>query len=575
MVWLIGTVMLLLLVLLISNRWPANLIFFGATMIFFFAGLLSTQDLLRAFTNETLLGLILLLLVSNVVEKTYFLPWLSQNLLNGKNIQSFLAKLAAFSMLFSSHLNNTAVVATLMGTVKVNRNFAASKLLIPLSYAAIIGGTLTLVGTSTNLIVSSFALDAGLPPIAFYDFAYVGLPISLLGFFYLILVVPRLLPDRGVNNSSRDGKYFLEASISPDSRLIGRSVTANGLRNLDNLYLAEIVRGDRLISPVMPEEILQPNDGLIFTGDVSQISELRKFNGLRILDHIDAIARSTLQEVIIKHDAPVIGRRVKDLNFRTRFDAVVVGVRRGENKLPGKIGPMILQPGDNLILAVGKEFQKHDNLRQNFIFIKPIESDEYLNYRESWLTLGIFLSGLGLTALGIISLFKSMLGALLIYLILGYLPRKNIRKHANLGLLIMIGSSLAIARVLQDYGLAQALAQGIVQVFGDQAPLGALVGIYLATLVLTELVTNNAAAAIIFPIALSTAQQLEVSPMSFVMVVAYAASASFLTPIGYQTNTMVYSLGQYQFKDYFRSGLGLTILYAVLVISLVPKFFPF
>ena len=567
--------MLLLLVLLISNRWPANLIFFGATMIFFFAGLLSTQDLLRAFTNETLLGLILLLLVSNVVEKTYFLPWLSQNLLNGKNIQSFLAKLAAFSMLFSSHLNNTAVVATLMGTVKVNRNFAASKLLIPLSYAAIIGGTLTLVGTSTNLIVSSFALDAGLPPIAFYDFAYVGLPISLLGFFYLILVVPRLLPDRGVNNSSRDGKYFLEASISPDSRLIGRSVTANGLRNLDNLYLAEIVRGDRLISPVMPEEILQPNDGLIFTGDVSQISELRKFNGLRILDHIDAIARSTLQEVIIKHDAPVIGRRVKDLNFRTRFDAVVVGVRRGENKLPGKIGPMILQPGDNLILAVGKEFQKHDNLRQNFIFIKPIESDEYLNYRESWLTLGIFLSGLGLTALGIISLFKSMLGALLIYLILGYLPRKNIRKHANLGLLIMIGSSLAIARVLQDYGLAQALAQGIVQVFGDQAPLGALVGIYLATLVLTELVTNNAAAAIIFPIALSTAQQLEVSPMSFVMVVAYAASASFLTPIGYQTNTMVYSLGQYQFKDYFRSGLGLTILYAVLVISLVPKFFPF
>ncbi|MEM9986168.1 MAG: SLC13 family permease, partial [Bacteroidota bacterium] len=397
----------------------------------------------------------------------------------------------------------------------------------------------------------------------------------LLSFAYLILVVPKLLPDRGLDNSSRNGKYFLEASISPDSRLIGRSVTANGLRNLDSLYLAEIVRGDRLISPVMPEEILQPNDGLIFTGDVSQISELRKFDGLRILDHIDAIARSTLQEVVIKHDAPVIGRRVKDLNFRTRFDAVVVGVRRGENKLPGKIGPMILQPGDNLILAVGKEFEKHDNLRQNFIFIQPIESDEYLNYRESWLALGIFLSGLGLTALGITSLFKAMLGALLIYLILGYLPRKSIRKNINLGLLIMIGSSLAIARVLQNYGLAQTLAQGIIHVFGDHAAWGALTGIYLATLVLTELVTNNAAAAIIFPIALSTAQQLEVSPMPFVMVVAYAASASFLTPIGYQTNTMVYSLGQYQFKDFFRSGLGLTLLYAVLVISLVPRFFPF
>ncbi len=573
--WLIGGVMVGLVLALLSNRVPAPLSFAVATLLLLYSGLLPSETLLAAFTNETLVGLILLLLVSSVLEKTYFLPWLTQRLFWGRSLSGVLGRLGGFVLLSSSHLNNTAVVAALMGAVKTNPRFAPSKLLIPLSYAAIMGGTLTLVGTSTNLIVSGFAKEAGLPDIGFYDFFYVGAPLSLLGMVYLVGVLPRWLPARGWSPEGPQGEFFLEAQVAPQSRLLGRSVQTNRLRQLDHLFLAEIIREDRLISPVMPEEVLEADDRLIFTGDVKQIQELRKFDGLNILDHIDDVAKSNLQEVVVKHNAPVIGQRVKDTNFRTRFDAVVVGVRRGEDRLPGKIGPMVLRPGDNLVLAVGREFERHDNLRRNFIFIHPIEAANHLNHRESWIAMGGFLLGLMLVAWQVCSLFEAMLGLLALYLGLGYLSTKTLKNQLNLGLMVMIGCSLAIAQVMQQQGLAQALAQGVIDLTGQHEPLAALAGVYLATMLITELVTNNAAAALIFPIAVATAQQLGVSPMPFVMVVAYGASASFLTPIGYQTNTMVYALGNYRFSDYFRAGLGLSLLYGVLTVSLVPYFFPF
>lgn len=573
--WLIAIVMLALIGLLISNRVSPPICFGSAVAIFLYTGLLPSEKLLDAFANETLVGLILLLMASTVIEKTYFLPWLTQHLFKGQKSTGNLLRMGGFALLASSHLNNTAVVATLMGAVKTNPFTAPSKVLIPLSYAAIMGGTLTLIGTSTNLIINSFVVDAGLEPLGFYDFLLVGGPIALIGLLYLIGVLPRLLPNRGVARPPGQGEYFLEATVDAHSRLVGRTVQANSLRSLDHLFLAEIIRQDRLISPVVPEEIIQPQDHLIFTGNVQRLQELRQFDGLRIEDQLDDVVKSNLQEVVVKHNAPILGRRIKDTNFRTRFDAVVVGVRRGEERLPGKIGPMVLQPGDNLVLAVGKEFERHDNLRQNFIFVKPLELADHLNRRESWIAMGAFLLAIGLMAAQVLSLFQAMLALLGAYYVLGYFPAKAFRQQLQLGLLVMIGCSLALAEVLRSHGLAQALGEGIVGVMGRGDPQLALLGIYLATALLTELVTNNAAAALIFPIALSTAEVLGVSPTPFIMVTAYAASASFLTPIGYQTNTMVYSLGGYRFTDYLRGGLGLAVLYAALTLALTPYFFPF
>ncbi|RMG68722.1 MAG: SLC13 family permease [Bacteroidetes bacterium] len=564
-----------LMAVLVTNTFRPALAFVGVVVVFLFAGLIKAEDLLACYANETLITLILLLQVSSVVEKSYFIPLLSRHVFTRGSQRKTLLKLSAVSLLLSSHLNNTAVVAALMGVVRNNRAFPPSKLLIPLSYAAIMGGVMTLIGTSTNLIVDSFAIKAGLPGLGFYDFAYVGLPLAFVGIIYLVVVVPRLLPDHGINQPAQQSRYFLEARVRPGAALAGRSVEAAGLRHMEHLFLAEIVRGDKLISPVTPEEIIEAGDALVFTGAIQQIQELRKFPGLVIQHHTDDLLQTNLEEVVVKHNAPIIGRRVKDAQFRTKFDAVVVAVRRGEEKLSGKIGQIELQPGDNLVLATGKEFRKHENLLRNFIFINPVSPMASFNRRESSWIVGLFLAGIAVAALGWLSLFKVMVLLLVAFLLLRFLALKDLKNTFDINLLLMIGSALGMSQVISEYGLADLIAQGINGLFGGGGAWAALAGVYLTTVIITELVTNNAAAALVFPIALATAEQLGVSPTPFIMVLAYGASASFLTPVGYQTNTMVFGIGKYKFTDYFKSGFFLSLLYGVIVVWLTPYFFPF
>jgi di/tricarboxylate transporter len=574
--YIIGSVFVLLIILLVSGKLGPAMLFVGAACFFMFMGYIEPDELLASYTNETLIALILLLQVSSVVERTAFIPLLSQNIFVPKRRGLSLVRLSLLSMVLSSHLNNTAVVASLMGVVRNNKHFPASKLLIPLSYAAIMGGVLTLIGTSTNLIVNSFVVDAGLPAIGFYDFIYVGGPLVLIGGVYLTWILPRMLPGNKNEITEEPKDYFLEVKVSENSRLIGKSIKENGLRNMDNLFLAEVIRNEVMLSPVMPTEILQAGDRLFFTGDITQIQELRKFDGLVIVGQkMDSILEANLQEVVIRHNAPVIGRKIKDASFRTKFDAVVVGVNRTGEALSGKLGLIELKPGDNLVLAVGKEFSKHQNLYKNFIFISPVEADSAFTYRESYLAVGLFLLGILLAALNLLTLFQSMVLLIFAFLALKFLKVKDMQNNMNISLLLMIGSSLGLSQVLSSQGLAEQMGSGLMQVFGHDSPVAALIGIYIATVVITELVTNNAAAALMFPIALSTAEQLGVSPMPFIMALAYAASASFLTPIGYQTNTMVMNVGKYKFLDYVKGGWPLTLLYGVIVVWLVPYFFPF
>ncbi|MDW3649518.1 MAG: SLC13 family permease [Bacteroidia bacterium] len=573
----IAAILVLLILLLIKSKLHPALLFVSAALIFSFAGMIEVQELLTYYANETLITLLLLLHVSVAVEKSNLILFLSKQIFKKKSFHGSLFRLSFFTMLFSGILNNTAIVATLMGTVKNNpHKFAPSRLLIPLSYSAIMGGVLTLIGTSTNLIVNSFTIKAGLEPIGFFDFFYVGAPIALIGLLYVVLVLPHLLPRQGWEEDEDTVSYFLEAEVRAGASIIGKSITENGLRNMDHLFLAEIIRDNRLISPVEPNQILREGDILVFTGAVSKIQELRKFPGLEIQEKgTEEILDSNLQEVVVRHTSPLLGRRIKDANFRTKFDAVVVAVSRGDEKLSGKIGNIKLQTGDELVLATGAEFYRHENLRRNFSILNPLDPDGIMTSRESWITVGLFLIGLVTAATGLLSLFQAMVLLLLAYLGLGYLKFKQLKNNLNVSLLLMIGSALGISQVISEYGLADLISSGILDFVGMGSPVYALAGIYLATLITTEVITNNAAAALMFPIAIATATLLEVSPIPFIMAIAYAASASFLTPIGYQTNTMVYAVGKYKFGDYFKGGIVLSLLYAVMVITLVPYFFPF
>ncbi len=575
----IGIIFSSLVVLLIATKINPALLFVAAVSLCMFLGYIEAEQLLPCYANETLVGLLLLLMISAAIERTAFIPMLSRRIFTSKRRGFALFRLSSLALLLSSHLNNTAVVASLMGLVKNNKYFPPSKLLIPLSYAAIMGGVLTLIGTSTNLIINSFVEKENLPgvsSIGFYDFLPVGLPLVLVGSFYITYILPRILPANTLEEGETSKEYFLEVRVARNSRLIGKSIAENGLRNLDNLFLAEIVRDDQLLSPVTPQEILRAGDRLVFTGDITQIQELRKFDGLVILEaEMDEVLQSNLQEVVIRHNSPVIGRRIKDAQFRTKFDAVVVGVNRGMEELSGKLGQIELRAGDNLILAVGQDFAKHQNLNRNFIFVSPLTPESAYNFKESYLSVGLFVMGIFAVAIQWLSLFEAMTLLLFVFLGLGLLKLKDLKNNLNLPLLLMIGSSLGLSEVLVNQGLAEQIGSFIIGIFGLQSPHASLLGIYLTTVILTELVTNNAAAALIFPIALAMAQKLGVHPMPFVMAIAYAASASFLTPIGYQTNTMVWSVGKYRFVDYLKGGWPLTLAYGIIVVWLTPYFFPF
>lgn len=564
------------LILTLIKGWVAPAIAFVCAMaVFVFTGLITPKEMLVHLANETVVTLILLLQVTSVVERTPFIPWLSFRIFDRKSEVKSQAKLAGLTILLSSVLNNTAIVASFMGAVKGNRYFSPSKFLIPLSYAAIIGGCLTLIGTSTNLVVNSFVVNAGFKPIGFFDFIYVGLPIALLAIVILVFVTPRLLPDYGSNKSQSASQYFVEARVKKGSRLIGRSVQDNGFRNLSSLFLAEIIRENRLISPVNPDEMIQEGDALVFTGDVRQIQELNQFDGLTLVLDLDPKLMSNLKEVVVANNSTLIGQTIKNAQFRTRFDAAVVGVRRGDEKLSGKIGNIELQAGDNLILAAGKEFNRHMNLRRNFYMVGSISTSDYLSWKEGWLIISLFVAGIILAATEVVSLFKVVLALLLIFMGLRFLRIRDMRNNSNFDLLIMIGCSIGMAQIMSKYGIDTLISNSILGIFGTESPRLALAGVYIATALITEIVTNNAAAALLFPVALATAQTMGVSPVPFFMALAYGASASFLTPIGYQTNTMVYSLGRYKFTDYFIPGLIFNVLFAVLCIWLVPYFFPF
>ncbi len=472
-------------------------------------------------------------------------------------------------------MNNTAVVASLLGPVKTNSRFNPSKLLIPLSYCAILGGTITLIGTSTNLIVNSFVIKEGLPPLGIFQFSYVGLPLFLIGSLYIIFISPHLLPEIKVKKP-RPSRFFLEAQVLEDSSHVGKTVEENNFRNLESLFLAEIIREGKLISPVSPDEIIEAGDILVFVGEVSQVLDIERFDRLKVFEEKDwSLLEKNLVEVVLSHTSSLVGKSIKQVNFRARFDAVAVAVKRGEEKLSGKIGSIRLQPGDSLVLAVGRDFGQKEDLGSHFYFINRLAVTTPLNSQKSWFAVTLFLAAIILSAVEVVPLFKALLGVLFIYYIAGFLSLKEIKENLRFELVVLIGSALGIAEVMINTGAAEHVSQLIFSIFGGSGVYGNLIGVYILTLVMTIFITNNAVAAFSFPVAYTTALSLGVNPLPFIMAIAFGSSANFLTPYSYQTNLMVYGPGNYRFSDYIKAGLPLSILYSVIVCLLVPVFFKF
>ena len=570
--WLLAIILLAMVGGLIAGAAKPATMFFMALLSAYLLGLVELNQALMSFTNNGLIVLVLLVLAATALEKTWLIGKLSQVIGKG-SLFSTLAKMGVSTALLSSFTNNTAVVASLIGVVRRNQAHAPSKLLLPLNYAAILGGTLTLIGTSTNLIVNSFVENAGLEPLGFFEFSQVGILVVITGLAVLMLLA-NTLPDRREENLDEALPYLLEAHVAKHSKLVGHSVVDNRLRALKKLYLVELERSGIRICPVPPNMVIQAGDMLRFSGAVESVELLHQFDGLEWFGKQHAKGQN-LVEAVLGPSSKLVGTTLKDARFREIYDSAVMAIRRGHAPLKGGLGDIVLQPGDVLLITPGDRFSNSPNLSTDFAAISGLDLNVRLDdKRSNWVILGFVLTILA-SVTELVPLAKGLVVLLLSYFAIGAVSLSELKRRFPLELVIIVGSALCLATLMIDTGLAKNLADGVISVFDGYGVFAAFVGVFFITLIVTELITNNAAAALAFPVAYAVATSYGVDPRPFILAVVFGASASFISPYGYQTNLMVYNAGNYKLSDFVRIGLPLSVVYSLTVIFAVPYFFPF
>jgi len=326
---------------------------------------------------------------------------------------------------------------------------------------------------------------------------------------------------------------------------------------------------------VTPQQEVLEGDILLFVGDIQSVPLLQRFDGLKVVHDKHEKDVNHLVEVVISQSSKFIGKTVKEARFREQFHAAVIAIRRGHDRLQGGLGKVQLQAGDSLILAPSSEFYELPNLKREFVYISGLDLQTHLAPKQSNLVLGSFVAVLGLSIFNVLPLVKGLLVLLVVFLVTGMIKVNEMKRRFPVELLAVVGSAIGLAKLMIETGLAAQISAGLFAVLGDFGPYGAFIAIFLMTVLFTELITNNAAAALSFPVAYALAIGFNVNPMPFVMAVAFGASASFISPFGYQTNLMVYSAGNYRIRDYVTMGLPLSVIYSITVLTLIPQVFPF
>jgi len=567
------------------SRAATDMIMIGGVMLLLVAGVLTPAEALSGMSNEGMVTIGMLYIVTSGVQETGAMTGILARLLGrprslGVAQLSLMAPVAAAS----AFLNNTPLVAMFIGAVSdwaKKNHIAPSKLMIPLSYAAVIGGTTTLIGTSTTLIINGMLIKyTGHQSLGMFDIAVVGVPLVCAVIAFVWLTSRWLLPDRksAVAQMENSRSYIVEMLVDADSPLVGRTIEEAGLRHLPGLFLMEIERGANSLPAVSPHERLEARDRLIFTGLTESIVDLQKIRGLTpATDQVFKLragGERCLVEAVVSDSCPLVGQTVREGRFRTHYNSAVIAVARNGEQLHQKIGDIKLRPGDTLMLLTHPAFVERQRNSRDFYLVSTVANSRQLRHEKAGVALAIIATMVVAVTLGWTSILTASMMAAAAIIITGCTNSGTARRAVNWQVLLTIAAALAIGKALEKSGAAQHIAAQI-STLGVGDPWLALVAVYVITVLFTELITNIAAAALMFPIAIATAQALGVDFMPFVIAVLFAASASFATPIGYQTNLMVMGPGGYRFADYLRAGIPVSILVGIISLSLIPIFWHF
>jgi di/tricarboxylate transporter len=577
--WFVIFIVFVIFLLIYKEYLKASVSFLLAALVFLITGILTSEEVLSGFSNQSIISILMLILITTGIRKNFQIEYLFDAIFKKANTyRGFLFRMMSQVALLSTMINNAPVVALMTPYVvewgKKN-NIAPSRLLIPLSYATIMGGMITLIGTSTTLVLNGFLQDFNHPSLLFYDLLTIGLSVTISGILFIILFGYKLLPNhkdvlKTYNENKRE--YVAETRILPGSKIIGKNLIEAGLRNLKGVYLVEIIRHGRMISPVSPDEILEQGDTLFFAGNTQDIVDLiNSDQGIELPTTARSFDndKAEIIEAVMNNFSSLIGNTVKQSDFRNRYNAAIVAIHRNGKRLSGRIGDITLQAGDLLLLYTGSDFRDRVEIYRDLYVVSKLR-DIVKPGKKKYYALGLIAAcALFLLIFGKISLFPALMIIFGIMIGFNLITTQDVKREMDLNMIAILVFSLAIGQAIIKTNAGNIIATSLIGFLEPYGLIALLAGLLIITNLLASLIGNIGAISISFPLAYAMSQNLGIDGNPLFLTIAYAASAAFLTPISYQTNLIIYGPGGYKFKDFFKIGLPVNIIYLLVALFVI------
>ena len=549
-------------------------------------GILKPEDALSGFANEGVITIAALFIVAAGLRETGFLQIISQNLLGvPKTTASAQNRIIWPTAIISAFMNNTPVVAILMPAVDdwARRNgISISRLLIPLSFASILGGACTLIGTSSNLIVNGWLIsEIDHKGLGLFEISKLGVPIALFGLVFMMIANRWLIKDRGpVIGQAEDARHYtVEMIVEAGGPLVGKTIMDAGLRGLNGLYLMEIDRHDEILTAVSSEIVLHADDRLIFAGIVESVIDLQNFRGLKpatnqIFKLNEPRRRRHLIEAVVSNRCPLIGKTIREGRFRSNYNAAVIAVARSGERINKKIGDIVLRVGDVLLLEARSTFLEQQKNRSDFYLVSKVDGAQIIDHNQAYISIGLLALMVAMVASGALTIFIAALMTAGLMILTGCCSAASARRAIDLEMILVIVAALGLGKAMEVSGLAELLGSGL-QSFLGHNPYLMLSAIFAVTMLLGNLITAKAGAVLMLPVVLAISHSTNLSVMPFVVAVMLASATALATPIGYPTNLMVFSVGGYRFSDYLRIGVPISVGIWLIASFLIPVFWSF